>query len=156
MKSHKIEWKESLIKSLIYRAITLLLGTLTAYLITGSIAIATGTALLTESVQSVNYFAYELTWSNISRRKLEKKIINQIKKREIDLKLDFSSIKDLAYQLSQIDTFIPDLYISIQNIYNKMLENEQLDDIHDEIEKFKNYFDVRHSGRKMVFLKEKE
>ncbi|UCC19669.1 MAG: DUF2061 domain-containing protein, partial [Promethearchaeota archaeon] len=62
MKSHKIEWKESLIKSLIYRALTLLLGTLTAYIITGSIAIATGTALLTEAVQSVFYFGYELSW----------------------------------------------------------------------------------------------
>jgi uncharacterized membrane protein len=156
MKSRKIEWKESLIKSLIYRSITLVLGTLTAYLITGSIAIATGTALLTEAVQSVNYFAYELTWSNISRKKLEKKLLEQIKKREIDLRLDFSSIKELAYQLSQIDTFIPELYLSIQNIFDKMLENEDLEEIHEEIEQYKNYFDVRHSGRKMVFLKEKE
>lgn len=156
MKSRKIEWKESVIKSLIYRSLTLVLGTLTAYLITGSIAIATGTALLTESVQSVNYFVYELTWSNISRRKLEKKIIEQIKKREIELRLDFSSIKELAYQLSQINTFIPELYISLQNIFNKMLENEELAEIHEEIEKYKNYFDVVHSGRKMVFLKEKE
>ncbi len=156
MKSRKIEWKESLIKSLIYRSITLVLGTLTAYLITGSIAIATGTALLTEAVQSVNYFAYELTWSNISRRKLEKKLLDQIKKREIDLRLDFSSIKELAYQLSQIDTFIPKLYISIQNIFDKMLENKDLEDIHEEIEKYKNYYDVVHSGRRMFFQKEKE
>ena len=156
MKSRKIEWKESLIKSLIYRSLTLVLGTLTAYLITGSIAIATGMALLTESVQSVNYFFYELTWSNISRRKLEKKIIGQIKKKKIDLRLDFSSIKELAYQLSQINTFIPELYISLQNIFNKMLENEELAEIHEEIENYKNYFDVAHSGRKMVFLKEKE
>lgn len=156
MKEHKIEWKESLIKSVIYRAITLVIGTLTAYIITGSIAIATGTALLTEAVQSVNYFAYELAWSNISRRKLEKKILEQIKKREIELKLDFSSIKELAYQLSQINTFVPELYISIQDIFNKMLENEDLEELHEEIENYKNYFDVAHSGRKMVFLKEKE
>ena len=156
MNSRKIEWKESLIKSLIYRTITLFLGTLTAYLITGSIAIATGTALLTEAVQSIFYFGYEISWSNVSRRKFEKRIIAQIKKREIELKLDYSSIKELAYQLSQIDTFIPDLYISIQNIFNKMLENKELEEIHEEIKKYKNYFDVRHSGRKMVFLKEKE
>ena len=37
-----------------------------------------------------------------------------------------------------------------------MLENEQLEEIHEEIEKYKNYFDIRHSGRKMVFLKDKE
>jgi len=42
MKKRNIEWKESLIKSLIYRALTLVLGTLTAYLITGSIEIAAG------------------------------------------------------------------------------------------------------------------
>ena len=156
MKSRKIEWKESLIKSLVYRALTLVLGTLTVFIITGSIELAAGTALLTETVQGVNYFVYELTWSNISRRKLEKKLLDQIKKREIDLRLDFSSIKELAYQLSQIDTFIPELYLSIQNIFDKMLENEDLKEIHEEIEKYKNYFDVRHSGRKMVFLKEKE
>ncbi|MFX1386079.1 MAG: DUF2061 domain-containing protein [Promethearchaeota archaeon] len=156
MKLPKIEWKESLIKSLIYRALTLLLGTLTAYIITGSIAIATGTAILTESVQSLFYFGYELSWSNISRRKLEKKLIDQIKKREITLKLDFSFITELAYHLSQIDTFIPDLYISIQNVFNKMLKNEELEEIHEEIEKYKNYFDVVHSGRKLFFLKDKE
>ncbi len=156
MKTRKIEWKESLIKSLIYRALTLVLGTLTAFIITRSIEIAAGTALLTETVQGVNYFVYELTWSNISRKKLEKKLLDQIKKREIDLRLDFSSIKELAYQLSQIDTFIPELYLSIQNIFDKMLENEGLEEIHEEIEQFKNYFNVRHSGRKMVFLKEKE
>jgi uncharacterized membrane protein len=156
MKSHEIEWKESLIKSLIYRTLTLFLGTLTAYIITGSIEIATGTALLTEAVQGIFYFGYEISWSNISRKRFEKKIIAQIKKREIDLTLDFSSIKELAFQLSQIDTFVPDLYISIQNIFNKMLENKDLEDIHEEITNYKNYFDVRHSGRKMVFLKEEE
>jgi uncharacterized membrane protein len=156
MKSHEIEWKESLIKSLIYRTLTIFLGTLTAYIITGSIEIATGTALLTEAVQSVFYFGYEISWSNISRKRFEKKIIAKIKKREIDLTLDFSSIKELAYQLSQIDTFVPDLYISIQNIFNKMLQNKDLEEIHEEIEKYKNYFDIRHSGRKMVFLKEEE
>ena len=47
MRLKKIEWKESLLKSLIYRLLTLLIGTLTAFLITGSIAIATGTAIAT-------------------------------------------------------------------------------------------------------------
>ncbi len=154
-KIQKIEWKESVVKSVIYRSITLVLGTLTAYLITGSIAIATGTALLTEAVQSVNYFVYELTWSNISRRKLEKKIIDRIKRREINLKLDFSSIKELAYQLSQIDTFIPKLYISTKRIFNNMLENEELEEIHGDIKTYKESFEAVHSGRKLFFPKEK-
>jgi uncharacterized membrane protein len=156
MKSYNIEWKQSLIKSIIYRAITLILGTLTAYIITGSIAIATGTALLTEAVQGVNYFVYEMVWSNISRKKLEKKIIERIKKKKIELTLDYSSIKELAYQLSQIDTFTPKLYITIQNIFKNMLGNEELEEIHNDIENYKAYFDIVHKGRKMFFLKENE
>ena len=156
MKSREIEWKQSLIKSLIYRGLTLILGTVTAYIITGSLAIATGTALLTESVQGIFYFSYEITWNNISRKKIEKKILEKIKKRKIDLKLDFSSVRDLAYQLSQINTFVPDLYFSIQNIFNTMLENKELEEIHEEVEKFKLYFDMAHSGRNLAFKKENE
>lgn len=156
MKTQKIEWKQSLIKSLIYRSITLILGFTTAFIFTGNIAVATGTAILTESVQGVNYFVYELTWSNISRRRLEKKLLEKLKRREIELKFDFSSIKELAYQLSQIDTFIPDLHKTIRNIFNNMLKNKELEEIHEEIEKYKTYFDVVHSGRKILFLKETE
>lgn len=153
-KLKNIEWKESVIKSIIYRSITLVLGFLTAYLFTGSIAIATGTALLTEAVQSVNYFVYEITWSNISRRRLEKRIIQKIKLREINLKIDYSSILELAYQLSQIDTFIPKLYLSTRKIFKNMLENEELEEIHDEIRKYKESFEAVHSGRKLFFPKE--
>jgi len=156
MRLKKIEWKESLLKSLIYRSLTLVIGTLTAFLITGSIAIATGTAILTETVQGINYFIYELTWSNISKRKLEKKIIDRLKKKQIDLRLDFSSIKELAYQLSQIDTFIPKLYIQTKGIFNSMLENEELEEIHEDIKKYKEYFEAVHSERKMFFPKVKD
>ena len=156
MRLKKIEWKESLLKSLIYRSLTLVIGTLTAFLITGSIAIATGTAILTETVQGINYFIYELTWSNISKRKLEKKIIDRLKKKQIDLRLDFSSIKELAYQLSQIDTFIPKLYIQTKGIFNSMLENEELKEIHEDIKKYKEYFEAVHSERKMFFPKVKD
>ena len=156
MKTKDIEWKNSLIKSLIYRSITLVLGTLTAYALTGSIAIATGTALLTESVQGVNYFVYELIWSNISRKKLEKQIIQKIRNKEISLKIDYSSIIDLAYQLSQIDTFVPKLYLSILNIFDKMLVNRELEEIYDDIEKYKTYFVNVHSSRKFFFFNEKQ
>jgi len=156
MKLQEIEWKESLVKSIIYRLITLILGTLTAYIITGSLAIATGTAILTESVQAINYFVFEIIWSNIARRRLEEDIIQRIKRREIDLRLDFSSIKEFAYQLSQIDTFIPKLYLSIQKIFKSMMKNEELEEIHEEIENYKESFERIHSGRKMFFLEEKE
>ncbi|MFX0026104.1 MAG: DUF2061 domain-containing protein [Candidatus Hermodarchaeota archaeon] len=156
MKPRDIEWKTTLIKSLIYRGITLILGTITAYALTRSIAIATTTALLTEAVQAVNYFIYELIWSNLSRKKLEEEIIQKIKNREINLKIGFSSILDLAYQLSQIDTFVPKLYLSTLNIFNKMLENPELEEIRDEIEKYRNHFKNVHSKRKMFFISDKK
>lgn len=151
MEPKEIEWKEALVKSLIYRGITLVLGTLTAYILTGSIAIATGTALLTEAVQAVNYFVYELIWSNVSRRRLEKEILQKVKNREIDLKIDFASIKELAYEFSQVDTFVPKLYLSVLNFFNRMLENEQLEEIHEDLEKYKKYFLTTHSKRKLMF-----
>ena len=82
MEENKIVWKDTLIKSLIYRSITVLIGMLMAFILTHSIAIATSIGILTEVVQGVNYFIYELIWSNISRRKLEKRIIEKIKKKE--------------------------------------------------------------------------
>jgi uncharacterized membrane protein len=151
MESSKVEWKNSLVKSLIYRGITLVLGTITAYILTGSIAIATGTALFTELVQGIFYFAYELVWSNISRRKLEKRIMNSLQIREIDLKIDYTSIEELAYVLSQIDTFVPKLYLSTLNILNSMLKNEDLDEIREVIQKYKDSFQRVHSSRKLFF-----
>ncbi|MFX0077561.1 MAG: DUF2061 domain-containing protein [Candidatus Hermodarchaeota archaeon] len=156
MESNKVEWKSSLIKSLIYRGITLVLGTITAYILTGSIAIATGTALLTELVQGINYFIYELIWSNISRRKLEQRILNSLQIREVDLKIDYSSIEELAYVLSQIDTFVPKLYLSTLNVFNSMLKNEELDEIRDVIQKYKDNFQRVHSKRKLYFVESGE
>ncbi|MFW9823022.1 MAG: DUF2061 domain-containing protein [Candidatus Thorarchaeota archaeon] len=156
MKFKDIEWKESVIKSLIYRSVTLLLGTITAYIITGSIRIATGTAILTEAVQSVNYFIYELVWSNISRKKMEKMLIEKLKIKQVDLKIDFSSILDIAYELSQVDTFVPKVYLSTLTFFNRLLENDQLKEIHDEIEVHKERFKSVHSNRKLFFLNSKK
>ena len=152
MDTKKVEWKSSLIKSLIYRGITLVLGTITAFLITGSIAVATGTALITEVIQGLFYFTYELIWSNISRRKLEQRILNSLQIREIDLTINYTSIEELAYVLSQIDTFVPKLYISTLNIFNSMLKNEELEEIREEIQKCKDNFQRVHSKRKLFFI----
>ena len=152
METSKVEWKNSLVKSLVYRSITLVLGTITAYILTGSIAIATGTALFTEIVQGVNYFIYELIWSNIARRKLEKRIFNSLQIREIDLKINYTSVEELAYVLSQIDTFVPKLYLSTLNILNSMLKHEELDEIREKIQKYKDHFQRVHSKRKLFFV----
>ena len=151
MKLEEIKWKESVVKSVIYRAITLVLGTLTVYIMTGSIALATGVALLTEAVQAVNYFIYELIWSNIARKKLEKEILERLKRREINLKINFEPIKEISYELSQINTFVPKLYLSVLHFFESMLKNEELQEIHEEIQKYKENFERVHSARKMFF-----
>lgn len=151
MKLEGIEWKESVVKTLIYRAITLVLGTFTIYILTGSIALATGAALLTESVQAVNYFIYELIWSNIARKKLEQEILERIKRKEINLKINFEPIREISYELSQIDTFVPKLYLSVLHFFDSMLENEELKEIHEELNMHKDNFKRVHSSRKMFF-----
>ncbi len=150
-----LEWKTSIIKSIIYRAITLVLGTLTAYVFTGSLAIATGTALLTEAVQAVNYFVYELIWSNYSRKKIEKEVLERMKRREVEFLIDLDSLKQLAFEMSLINTFIPRIYLSVKNFYKRILANENLKEIHEEVATYKENFELIHSGRKMFFEKDK-
>jgi uncharacterized membrane protein len=152
MKLEEIDWKQSVIKTLIYRAITLVLGTITVYIFTGSIALATGAALLTEAVQSVNYFVYELIWSNITRKKLEREILERLKRKEINLKINFEPIREISYELSQIDTFVPKLYLSVLHFFDSMLQNEELEEIHDELQMHKDNFKRVHKSRKMFFL----
>ena len=65
--------------------------------------------------------------------------------------IDYSSIMEIAYHMSQVDTFIPKLYLSVRNFFNKLLENEQLAEIHDEIKKYKSYFETTHAKRKLIF-----
>jgi len=138
--------KRSLIKSIIYRMITLALGTLTSYLFTGDIGVATGLALLTEAVQSVNYFVFETIWSYYERKRLRKKIEEEII-REIDLTVNYDFLRELSYELSRFDTFVEEIYISILNFYDRLLENEQLEDIHEEIKKHRETFVKAHEGR---------
>ena len=147
----QFNWKGSIIKSIIYRAITLALGTLTAYIFLGSIALATGTALFIETVQGVNYFVFELIWSTIARRRLERKFQEKYKEKKVNLEIEFSSLKEIAYDLSNVDTFIPKIYLSTLNFFNHLLENNDLIEIHNEIQTYKDHFVQVHSGRKMFF-----
>ncbi len=138
--------KRSLIKSIVYRVITLALGTLTSYIFTGDIGVATGLALLTETVQSVNYFVFETIWSYYERKRLREKIEKEII-REIDLKINYEFLRELSYELSRFDTFVEEIYRSIINFYNKLLKNEQLEDMHEEIKKHREVFIKAHKGR---------
>jgi hypothetical protein len=104
-------------------------------------------ALLTEAVQSVNYFIFETIWSYYERKRLRKKIEEEIIRREIDVKINYQFLKELSYELSRFDTFVEEIYDSILTFYNKLLKNEQLKTMHDEIEKHKAYFVKAHKGR---------
>jgi uncharacterized membrane protein len=127
--------------------ITLVLGTITAYVGTGDLAAAGGVALLTEAVQSVNYFIYEMIWSHFEERRLRREIEKEIMSREIEMKIDYNFLRDLSYEMSQTDTFVAGVYNSILDFYNRMLKNEELKDIHDEILKHKEHFKKVHEGR---------
>ena len=140
----KLEWKESLVKSLIYRVITILLGFLTALIIFGDIAAAFGVAIITEFVQFINYFIYEVLWTNyITKRRLEK----QIRSKLIDIEINYKSVMELAYKMSRIDTFVKDIHDSTLDFFYSILKNEELKEFHPEIAKYYEYFLRTHKGR---------
>jgi uncharacterized membrane protein len=142
-----VSWKRSLYKTIIYRIITLILGTITAYIIFQDIGAATGAALLTEAVQSVNYYIYELVWNHYEVKRLKKQIKAELLAREVDVRIDLNSIREISYELSQIDTFVQELYVTVMNFYNRMLKNEELMPLHEEILAHKRHFQTVHAGR---------
>jgi uncharacterized membrane protein len=141
-----VEWKESLLKSIIYRIVTLFLGGLVAFFVTGDTGQALILTVITEFVQFVNYFIFETIWTNLRAWRLEKKIKEKAM-REIALTLDFESLKEISYELSRINTFVNDIYVSIINFYNRVLKNESLKDIHEEVREHKAHFETIHAGR---------
>ncbi len=142
-----MEWKRSLYKSIIYRIITVALGTLTTYILTQDIGKAGIIAVATETVQFTYYFIFETLWSSRENKRIRREIENELIYREIDLKIDYNFIQELSYELSQTNTFINSIYTSIMNFYNKLLNNEQLEKLHEKISKYKSYFERVHSGR---------
>jgi len=137
--------KESFIKSIIYRMITILLGMLVALIITGNIFVALSLGIATESIQFINYFIYETIWTNYHDKRLRRKIELM---REVDIKFDFDLIKDMSFEFSQIDTFIKEYYESILSFFEKLLQNQYLEDIHKDILRDKTYFELKHKHKK--------
>ncbi|MCJ7648081.1 MAG: DUF2061 domain-containing protein [Candidatus Lokiarchaeota archaeon] len=147
-KEKSIKWrenlKESLLKSIIYRIITITLGILVVYIITGSLVAALSLGLITESVQFINYFVYESVWTNFHDKRLKRRIEEM---REVDVKFDFDLIKDLSYEFSQTNTFVKEHYNSILKLLDNLLKNNYLDEIHDVILRDKTYFEIKHKDR---------
>ncbi|MHA1377498.1 MAG: DUF2061 domain-containing protein [Candidatus Helarchaeota archaeon] len=143
-----MDWRKNLAKSLFYRAITISLGLLTAYIFTGGdFLTAFFLSISTEVIQFFNYFAYESVWSYYDERRLRKMISEEFKQREINLKLSLQSIGNIAKEFAQIDTFQPKIINSIMNFYETILNNKELKDLHKDFREYKNTFEIVHKGR---------
>ena len=137
------KWKESFFKSVIYRIITVILGFTIVFIITRDITIAIGIALLTEVIQFINYFIFEIFWVDL----ITKKRIIEEYKRTIDLTLNSDVILELAYRISKTDTFIGEVYLSALSFLKSILKNESLKEIHEEVEKYLEHFKYAHRKR---------
>jgi uncharacterized membrane protein len=136
--------KESFFKSIIYRIITIFLGMIVAFTLTGDVIFALSIGLATETVQFVNYFVYETIWTNYHDKRLRIKIE---KTREVDIKLDFDFLKEMSFEFSQTDTYDKEAYESVLSFFDKLLENKNLIEIQEEVQRDKNYFELRHKAR---------
>ncbi|MFW9896373.1 MAG: DUF2061 domain-containing protein [Candidatus Thorarchaeota archaeon] len=142
------EWvdnlKESFLKSIIYRVLTIFLGMLVAFLITGNLIAALSLGIVTEAVQFVNYFVYESIWTNFHDKRLKRKIFEM---KEVNIKFDFDLIKEISYEFSQNDTFLKETYDSIIRFFDKILQNKYLGEIHESVLRDKTYFELKHENR---------
>jgi len=136
--------KESFFKSVIYRIITIFLGMIVAFTLTGDVIFALSIGLATETVQFVNYFVYETIWTNYHDKRLRIKIE---KTREVDIKLDFDFLKEMSFEFSQTDTYDKEAYESVLSFFDKLLQNKNLIEIQEEVQRDKNYFELRHKAR---------
>ncbi len=142
-----MDWKRNLLKSGVYRVITILLGLLTAYIVTGNVFTAFALSIVTESIQFMNYFAFEMVWSRFDEKRLREEIGREYREKEIRMKLTVGSILDIAREFSQIDTFVPEVYRSVSSFFKNVLSNKQMKEFHEEITKLADGFEIAHRGR---------
>jgi len=115
-----------------------------AFTLTGDVIFALSIGLATETVQFVNYFVYETIWTNYHDKRLRIKIE---KTREVDIKLDFDFLKEMSFEFSQTDTYDKEAYESVLSFFDKLLQNKNLIEIQEEVQRDKNYFELRHKAR---------
>ena len=139
--------KESFLKSVIYRIITIFLGMLVILVVTGDLLAALSLGIATETVQFINYFFYEAIWTNYHDKRLRLKIEMT---REVDIKLDFELLKDISFEFSQTDTYIKEAHDSILSFFEKLLQNEDLAEIQEDIRRDKIYFELKHKNRSFM------
>ena len=139
--------KESLLKSVIYRIITIFLGMLVILVVTGDLLAALSLGIATETVQFINYFFYEAIWTNYHDKRLRLKIERT---RKVDIKLDFDLLKEISFEFSQTDTYVKEAHESILSFFEKLLQNDNLAEIHEDIQRDKTYFELKHKDRSFM------
>jgi len=143
----KETFKESFFKSIIYRIITIFLGMIVALTLTGDMIFALSIGFATETVQFVNYFVYETIWTNYHDKRLRIKIERT---REVDVKLDFDLLKGISFEFSQTNTYVKEAYESIISFFEKLIQNENLVEIHEDVQRDKIYFELKHKDRRFM------
>ena len=139
--------KESFFKSIIYRVITIIIGMLIALIVTGDLVTAFSLGIATETVQFVYYFVYEAIWTHYHDKRLRVKIIMT---KQVNIKFDFDMLKEISFDFSQTNTFVKEAYESTISFFEKLLENENLAEIHEDIQRDKNYFELKHKNRSFM------
>ncbi|MHA2472931.1 MAG: DUF2061 domain-containing protein [Promethearchaeota archaeon] len=142
--SKKETLKESFLKSVIYRIITIALGMLVVLIVTGDLVAAFSLGIATEAVQFVNYFVYEAIWTYYHDKRLKTQILMT---KQVNLKFDFRLLKEISFDFSQTNTFIKEAYESTVSFFDKLLQNENLSEIHEDIQRDKNFFVLQHKNR---------
>jgi len=120
---------------------------LVIFLVTGDLFAAFSLGFATETVQFINYFFYESIWTNYHDKRLSLKIERT---REIDVKLDFDLLKEISFEFSQTNTYVKEAYDPMLSFFEKLLQNETLAEIHEDIQRDKNYFELKHKDRSFM------
>ena len=120
---------------------------LVIFLVTGDLIAAFSLGFATETVQFINYFVYETIWTNYHDKRLRIKIERT---REVDITLDFDLLKDISFEFSQTTTYVKEAYESILSFFEKLLQNENLEEIFEDVQRDKIYFKLKHKDRSFI------
>lgn len=115
--------------------------------VTGDLIAAFSIGFATETVQFIYYFFYEAIWTHYHDKRLRIKIERT---RKVDIKLDFDLLKEISFEFSQTDTYIKEPYESIISFFENLLQNENLAEIQEEIQRDKKYFELKHKDRRFM------
>ena len=120
---------------------------LVIFIVTGNVLAAFSIGFATETVQFIYYFFYEAVWTHYHDKRLRVKIERT---RKVDIKLDFDLLKEISFEFSQTDTYVKEPYESIMSFFENLLKNENLAEIHKELQRDKNYFELKHKDRQFM------